>query len=474
LAEPPAAAFFKRLACYPWLVIGVACTSGFLGQLDASIVQLALPALTETFAAPVHEVRWVAVAYLLSYASLIPAFSQISEILGRKLFYLLGFSVFAIGSALCGLATDLTWLIAFRILQGVGGALMGANSIALLVRSVDDSRRPQAIGLFTTAQAIGVSVGPAVGGLVLALAGWEWVFWSAVPIAAAAAILGWFVLPVVGNQASDTRFDWPGAVLLAPALVLAILALNQVSVWPLDSTAMLSCLGATVALFVLFVRRERVARTPLINPGLFRRGAFVAGLVGVVLGYALLYSMFFLMAFALIHGFHNSALLAGFKMAIIPVAIGLIAPWGIAVANKHGVRPVCIGGMVLSTAALFALSIVALHPIGSLFPGVVAFAVFGAGLGWFIAPNSHATLEVAPPGFATQAAGLINLLRVLGSCIGVSAASSMLLWRVHERDVFFGGRPLIDGVEASNGLLIVFALLAIATSLMQSPKSAKS
>ena len=182
--------------------------------------------------------------------------------------------------------------------------------------------------------------------------------------------------------------------------------------------------------------------------------------------------MFFLMSFALMHGFRDSALLSGIKLAAIPAAIGLAAPFGTSIARKRGARTVCVAGMTLATAAILALSTIAVHPIGSLVPGLMAFAVFGAGLGLFIAPNNNATLEAAPPGRTGQAAGLLNLLRVLGSCIGVSAASSMMLWRVHERDPFFGGRPLIDAVEASLGLLVTFALIAAAAALVRSPKPA--
>jgi len=470
LAEPPAAAFLKRLRYYDWLIVGVCCVSGFLGQLDATIVQLALPALTETFTSPVHDVRWVAIAYLLAYASMLPVFSQISEILGRKILYLSGFAIFAIGSALCGLAPDLTWLIAFRVLQGMGGGLLGANSIAILVSSIDESRRPQAIGLFTTAQAIGVSAGPAAGGVLLETLGWSWVFWFAVPFALAAMTLGWSVLPPTRKRASDMQFDGLGALLLAPCLVLAILVLNQIAVWPVTSAATLLCVAGTIVLFALFIWRERRAPSPLIDLKLFGHGAFVAGMSGIVLAYALLYGMFFLMSFALMHGFHNSALLAGFKLAVIPAAIGVIAPLGTTIGKKRGARLACVAGMALSAAALLALTAIAVHPIGSLVSGLTAFAVFGMGLGFFIAPNNNATLDAAPADRAGQAAALLNLLRVFGSCIGVSAASSMMLWRVHERDVFFGGRPLIDAVEASLALLVVFALLAAIASLVRAPK----
>jgi EmrB/QacA subfamily drug resistance transporter len=474
IGEPPPAALLARQSYYEWLIVGVTCIGAFIGQLDGSIVQLALPALTVAFDRSVDDVRWVAITYPLAYAAFLPVFSRTCEIHGRKLLYLAGFAIFALSSLLCGFAPSLAWLVAFRVVQGVGGAMLGANSMAILVESIDDSRRAHAIGLYTTAQAIGVSVGPAAGGLLLEVLDWQWVFWVAVPFSLTAALSGWFILPRTHDLARDRRFDWIGASLLMPSLVLAILALNQVSVWPLTSTLMVLVAVGAVTLFALFAWRERVAPAPLVDFGLFSHRSFAAGVVGVSLSYALVFGMFFLMSFALIHGFHNSALLAGFKLAIIPVAMGITAPLGIAAAKKFGSSVVRVSGMALVGAALVALMIIGNHPINTLVTGLSSFAVFGVGLGLFMAPNNHATIDSAPPGRAIQAAAMLNLIRVFGSCVGVSAASSLMSWRIHQHDVIFGGRPLIDAVESSLALLVVFALIAAGASLVRSPKSAQS
>ena len=195
-------------------------------------------------------------------------------------------------------------------------------------------------------------------------------------------------------------------------------------------------------------------------------------MVGVSLSYALVFGMFFLMSFALIHGFHNSALLAGLKLAIIPVAMGVTAPLGIAASKKFGSSVVCVAGMVLAAAALVALLIIGEHPINTLVTGLSSLAVFGVGLGLFMAPNNHATIDSAPPSHASQAAAMLNLLRVFGSCLGVSAASSLMSWRIHQHDDIFDGRPLINAVESSLALLMLFALIAACVSLVRSPKPA--
>ena len=187
-AAPPAAA-------HPWLVVALVCVGAFVGQLDATIVQLALPTLGRAFAAPLQHISWVALAYLIAFASFLPVFGRLCEICGRKTLYLAGYALFIGASALCAVAADLPQLLAFRFLQGIGGALLGANSISILVATVPGAARGRALGYFAAAQAIGMSAGPALGGVLLEALGWRWIFGVTVPFGAVAMLLGWLVLP---------------------------------------------------------------------------------------------------------------------------------------------------------------------------------------------------------------------------------------------------------------------------------------
>ena len=226
-AEPPPLAYFKRQPWYPWLIVGLVSVGAFIGQLDATIVQLALPTLGKTFDASLEAVSWVSLAYLVAFASCLPIFGRLCEMFGRKSLYLVGYGLFIVASTLCGLASDLTWLIVFRVLQGIGGSLLGANSISILVKVGDQDRRGRALGFFAAAQAIGMSAGPAIGGLVLGTLGWHWVFWISVPFGLTAVVIGWLVLPRTEAIDQDKTFDWHGALLLGPALIFLVLVLNQ-------------------------------------------------------------------------------------------------------------------------------------------------------------------------------------------------------------------------------------------------------
>ena len=279
---------------------------------------------------------WVALAYLLGVAAFMPIFAQLCQIFGRKLLYIIGFVVFTGASALCGFAPDLPTLIAFRFLQGFGGAMLGANSMALVVTSTDKSLRARALGVYAGAQAVGISAGPVIGGVLLGTLGWPWVFWINVPFGLIAIAASWFVLPVTAQQNPDQRFDWRGGLLLAPALAFAVLALNQVSAWGLTSPALLGTVGAAIVLIFLFVRQEHGARSPLIDLALLDEPAFLAGALACALSYAMLYGMFFLASFALVRGYEESAVAAGFKLAIIPISLGIVAPFAGGLADRIG------------------------------------------------------------------------------------------------------------------------------------------
>ena len=475
-AEPPPRARLTRLPFYPWLIVGVTCIGGFMGQVDASIVQLALPTLGRVFDSTLESVSWVALAYLLGVAAFMPIFGQLCQIFGRKLLYIIGFVVFTGASALCGLAPDLPTLIAFRFLQGFGGAMLGANSMALVVTSTDKSLRARALGVYAGAQAVGISAGPVIGGLLLGTLGWPWVFWINVPFGLLAIVASWFVLPVTAQQNPNQRFDWRGALVLAPALTLAVLALNQISAWGPISPAFLGSVGAAIVLIFLFLRQERASRSPLIDLPLLEEPAFLAGALACALSYAVLYGMFFLASFVLVRGYEESAIAAGLKLAIIPISIGIVAPLAGAIADRIGTRLLSAAGMAMCFASLLALTAVVRQPVPNLWIGFLGLVGFGAGLGLFIAPNNHATINAAPANLAGVAGVTLNLTRILGTVAGVASASAMLSWRLQvargstdRRLATLSPHHFVEAVGAGLIMLAVFAAIAGAISMIRKP-----
>jgi EmrB/QacA subfamily drug resistance transporter len=471
LPEPHPARALTGLAAYPWLVVCVACLGAFAGQVDASIVQLGLPTLEHAFDSPLNEVSWVAVAYSLSFAAVLPIYARLAEMAGRKLMYIGGFALFGLFSALCGLAPSLPWLIAFRVLQGISGALLGANSVVILVAVAGPARRAHAMGLFSAAQAIGVSAGPALGGVLLASLSWHWIFWVTVPFAVLGTALGWLLVPVSTRMSADTSLDWIGALLLVPALTALMLVISKLNAWGALSLGVLGCAAAAILLFLGFIRQERRTPAPLIHLGLFQSRAFSGGTVAVLLSYAMLYGMFFAMSFALVRGYHDSPLAAGLRLALVPVALGVVAPFSGSAAE---VRPrlVMLGGMALCVAAVIWVRWSLTGTPDSLLSVMAGLAVYGAGLGLFIAPNNSATLVAAPADHAGQAGGLLNLMRAFGTATGVAGASALLAWRLeqatglHERTLGADEQALLAAAGDVMLLMAAYAVIAaIASSL---------
>jgi EmrB/QacA subfamily drug resistance transporter len=477
--EPPPLEAATRLSYYPWLVIGLTCLSGFIGQLDASVVQLALPALEREFNAGLSAVSWVAIAYSLAFASSLPAFARLSEIFGRKLIYLGGFAGFTIASALCGVVSDLRLLIALRVIQGMGGALLGANSITILVKAAGPQRRGRAMGILAAAQAVGVSSGPVVGGLLLASLSWRSVFWISVPFGLIGIIFGWLILPQTTGLAQDKRFDGWGALLLSPALTAIILVLSELQGWGPKSVALLGTAAAAIVLLPLFVWHERRTAAPLLDLQLFRIPAFTGGVIAVHLSYALLYSMFFLMSFAFVRGLHASPISAGLHLAIVPAALGLVAPISGSLYERVGARVLTTAGMALCAGALILLWLCLTGATGGDLAIMGALALFGAGLGLFIAPNNTATMASAPNNQTGEAGGLLNLVRVLGTAIGIAIASTTLSWRLKvltgtgERTAGVPTQYVLAAVSDVLWVLVAFSIIAGSAALLRGPTTPK-
>ncbi|MEE8100044.1 MAG: MFS transporter, partial [Hyphomicrobium sp.] len=349
--EPPPVASLAQLPSYRWLVVGVVSIGAFMGQVDASIAQLLLPSLERTFGATLSGVSWVAVAYLLTMAALMPIFGRLADIFGHKLLYVAGFVIFVVGSALCGFAPDLPILIASRILQAIGGALLSANSVAIVVSAAGPGERGRAVGVQAAAQAVGLSAGPIIGGVLLNTLGWQWVFWINVPFGIVGAIAGWFILPKTVNLSKDKSFDLRGALLLGPMLTAFMLVMNEGHAWGVTSPAYIVAAIAGLALLFFFIKAERRAEAPLLNPRLFKQLAFTAANAGSLMSYALLFGIMLLMPFVFENGYHDTPLQAGLRLAIIPIAISLVAPISGLLFDRFGPRLPTLTGMLTCAAA---------------------------------------------------------------------------------------------------------------------------
>ena len=377
LTEPRRPGAIRASRHAHWYVVGTVCVGAFMGQLDASIVTLALPRLGRDLHANVGAVEWVALAYLLVLVATVATVGRIADAVGRKLLYVYGFGVFTAGSVLCGLAPTLAVLIAARVLQAVGAAMLQANSVALITEATPRPLLGRGIGVQGTAQALGLALGPVIGGALLALDGWRLIFLVNLPAGAIGLTLGWFLLPRSRSRREAGGRDQLGALLLALGTAGPLVYLSLAGHAGYGDPLLLSALAAGLLAAVGFVRRERRVDAPLIDLSILRRSALSVGLTSGLVSYLVLFGTLFVVPYYLTAE-HVGFALVGLQLSVLPVAIGIAAPIAGRLLNQVGDRPLTSGGMILAGAGLVEIAL--WHTTAGLLSGL---ALAGLGLGAF-------------------------------------------------------------------------------------------
>jgi EmrB/QacA subfamily drug resistance transporter len=425
--------------------VAAVCFGAFMGQLDASIVTIAYPDLTRDLHAGLGAVEWVSLAYLLTLAMLLLPAGRWSDSRGRKRLYLWGFVVFTLGSLACALAPGLGWLVAARVVQAVGAALLQANSVAIVTTSVPRARAHAALGIQAAAQALGLALGPTLGGALISAGGWRSVFWVNVPVGVVAYLVGTVFIPRTRHLQPGRRFDVTGAVLLTVAAGALLAAASGVSGagWPVPvvSVLVVVALAATV---LLAVAERRVAE-PLLDRKALHASGVRRGLFGALLAYLVLFGPLVLVPVeldrlgtgSLATGLLVSALPAGF--AVTALSAGLV-PRGW--SSRTRVR---LGG---GLAGLGLLGVAVLPVTAVWLP--LGLAVAGLGVGLVTPANNAAIMGAVPPQVAGAAGGLINLARAFGTALGVAIVSVAL--------------TSLDGASGARLAALVLAGLAVLMS----------
>ncbi|HVW80852.1 MAG TPA: MFS transporter [Mycobacteriales bacterium] len=414
LLEPARPRRIATSSSAPMLAVATVCIGAFMGQLDTSIVSVALPRMSHDLHAGVAAVEWVSLTYVLTLVALVVPIGTWADTVGRKSLYIGGFAVFSVGSAACAFAPDLGLLCGFRVVQAVGAALMQANSVALIAAIAPRSRLGRMVGMQAAAQAIGLAAGPALGGLLLAVGGWRLLFLVNVPAGVVGLITGAVLLPRSRDLAPARRIDPIGIALLIPVVGLALLAMSLATRSGQAWSALAAGLAALV-LGVVAMRHQRRSAAPLVQrvvieaPGL-RRGLFAA-----LCGYAVLFGALVAVPLFLTRTQHLDTANVGLLVTALPIGIGIVAPVAGRLADRAPGR-VARGGLLVAVVGLAALA--AARPTG--WGLAVLLGVIGVGIGSFTPANNRSLMVAAPPGTTGAVAGLLNMTRGLGTAAGTA------------------------------------------------------
>lgn len=404
-----------------WRVFPALALGTVMATLDISVVGLVLPVLARDLGAPLTLLSWVVLAYVLALTGLLLAFGRLADRLGRRRVYATGIVVFVTGSILCAASGAAPWLIAARAFQGIGAAMMSANSSALLVAAFPDEERGRALGAFGAAVGVGLAFGPALGGWIVSALSWHWIFLINVPIGAIALFLLLSRVPADAPAPPDPAAA-PGAahsLLWSLGLVLLMLALSlgPDRGWTTPVIPIAAAAGA-IAL-ALFGAIERRTDRPLL-PWRHLRGPLGAAVLLTLAGQALSMAVAFLLPLQLEEVLGLDPAHAGRWLAIAPVAALFGAPLAGRLADRFGTRLLSVLGLLLAAAGVLLLSRLGVES-RLLAPGA---ALFGVGLGLFTVPNASAVMGAVPPELLASASGLQATARNLGIAAGTAAASA--------------------------------------------------
>lgn len=406
-----------------WTVFLIVAVGVFMATLDSSIVNISLPSIAHYFGVPLNgAVEWVIISYLVATAAILLTAGRLADMIGRKAVWTAGLAVFTGGSVICGAAPSLLLLILARALQGIGGALIMAVSPALLTSAFPPEERGRALGLNAVNVALGVSVGPTLGGLITAYFSWRWIFYVNVPIGIIGIIATLRILQEK-VQRNPGRFDPLGAILLALGLASLTGGLSFGTELGWTSPFLIGMLvTAAVALILLPFVEVRVPN-PIIDFGMFRNRVFFSANVSLILSFMSLFAVSFMLPFYLeeLRAFPTQE--AGLLLTPLPITLAIIAPFSGALADRIGTRWLAAGGLTVSCIGLILVSQLNAH--SSVFDIIWRLVLTGAGQAVFQSPNSSALLGSAPRNQQGSASGFLALGRTIGQSVSVALVGTI-------------------------------------------------
>jgi EmrB/QacA subfamily drug resistance transporter len=406
-----------------WLGLAGLGTGVFMFTLDGSIVNVAMPTLVRSFGASLSAVQWVPLAYLLVITSLVMGAARVGDLFGRKRVYLAGLGLFTFASLLCGLAPGVGWLIGFRALQGFGAVFVSALGAAIVAQTFPPSERGRALGVISSCVTLGVALGPSVGGAIIELAGWRWMFLVNIPVGLAAIGIVSRVIPPLAGTRAQARFDWLGTLLLAAALAGFSLALTFGQRQGFGSGLPLALFAGSAAGLLAFLFVQTQVDAPILDLKLFLGRAVSGGLLMSCCAFTVIGASSFMMPFLLEVVLRLPIAQVGLLMAISPLTGAVTAPAAGALADRFGPRWVSLIGLALMSCGCLLLSGIGEGtPVWRFALSVIAL---GTGMGLFNAANNSGVMNAVPRERLGVASALLSLARTFGQSTGVPAAAAL-------------------------------------------------
>jgi len=431
---------------YKWWVLTCTSLGMLLATVNSGTLIIALPDLERSLHTTLLQLVWVILAYMIVSTVLVLTSGRLSDLFGRKNAYVLGFLLFSAASLGAGFAGSGTQLILWRVLQGVGGAFLFANAAALVTDAFPKRELGLAMGTNTMVAAVGLVIGPVLGGALVAIS-WPWVFWFNVPFGLAGSLWAWLVLHEMSGRDEERGLDLLGTAAYVVGLTGLVLALSKGGLSGWNDPLVVAGLGAGVVLLPVFVLIERRGRAPMLDLSLFRDRLFTAAAGAAFINGLSRFALMFLFVFYFQGPQGQSPIMAGLELA--PMAIGMLVASPIAgvIADRRGSRGLAAVGMVVSAGGLAGMTMLQAHT--AYVWSALWLALVGIGSGMFNSPNTAAMMGVVPVHRRGIAAGARVMLQNTGAVISIAFVLAIVTAAVPKPVLFKIFSGLTSGLSSA-------------------------
>jgi EmrB/QacA subfamily drug resistance transporter len=443
--NPPA----EFLYANKWRIFGVMMIGWAMSLLDVSIVNITIPTLQDELSTDIATVTWVINAYNIVFAVLLVSMGRLADQFGRKRFFMIGMAVFTIGSALCAISWSVEWLIGFRVIQGIGAGILAPLGFALTVLVFPPQHRGRGLALIAVIALVSSALGPVLGGVLVEVASWEWIFLINIPFGILGIVLAWRWWPETWDLSAGRKVDVRGMVLLGLAVFCLTVALVEANPFDGHLALWLSLMQAAILLGAAFVWWERRAPNPMITPGLFSNKQFRNANLGMLLFGAGAIGALLLLSLVFTNLWGYEPIEAALALAVVPIC-GLVAwPFVGRAADRRAPGELAKPALILMAIGLLIVSFLP-STSGDAFaylrilPGLILIGV-GMGIG-FPALNVGAMGAVAGPEVGL-ASGILNTARQLGAAIGVAILVATFGGALHAHSSWFADEEIEDIVD---------------------------
>jgi EmrB/QacA subfamily drug resistance transporter len=440
-----------------WLTLAVVGAAFFMTILDVAIVNVAIPSIQLKLHTTPATVQWVLIAYSITFGGFLLLGGRMADLLGRRLIFLVGLTLFTVASLICGLAGSIAILIAARAVQGVGAAIISPAALSIVSTTFEEGAdRNKALGIWGALGGSGAAAGVLFGGILTKYLGWEWIFFVNVPVGALVFALTPIFVPESRADMPDRRFDAAGAVTVTGGLALLVYAISKAPDVGWGSARTILLLIASGVILAAFVLIELRGRAPLMPFSIFRiRSVLGANVVGFLLG-AVIFADFFILTFYVQETLHWSALKTGVTFLATAGTTVIWAGVAQALTTRYGPRPVIVTGLLVLAASMVAYTRIPVD--GHYWPDLLpAYITFALGLAFAFVPVTIAALAQVAPREAGLASGLINTSQQIGGAIGIAIVTT--IFRTKAKDLGFTPQAFVTGYQDAFWALIALALI---------------